>query len=363
MEHQQPARSQHELWKLLDALAICRAQYKLTANSLSVLRALISFLPKSATPHEPMLVWPSNHSLCERADGMDERTLRRHIERLVKAGLISRRSSSNGKRFALRHKKTIVNAFGFDLSPMNDRSEEIVTRAQNERDEAQQCRNLRCEILRLLHEISQSPELLNPEEEACIRRTLRRKVDMIVLSEIHKNLTRSHHNSDIEPTNLTAKDSQSDRHQQKTEKDYYESVCSKLPIGVTKDEKLGDIKEKYAKRDKDLTIEDCLDATTESRTFAQEPVRTWADMIRLADTLAPMIGIDPELRDHSKRAMGPLKAAISVLCIIQRSAHIKRPAAYLRKLAILAETNEYSLSSLVSSALRTKFTAANHILT
>ena len=73
--------SVQQLWRLLDALALCRGRYDLTTNSLSVLRALISFLPKDAVcEHGPIVVWPSNQTLAERADGMDERTFRRHLD-------------------------------------------------------------------------------------------------------------------------------------------------------------------------------------------------------------------------------------------------------------------------------------------
>lgn len=350
--------AQHALWKLLDALALCRAQYNLSPNSLSVLRALISFLPKTTTATDALLVWPSNRSLCERADGMDERTLRRHLDRLVKAELIFRRSSSNGKRFALRCRKTIVMAFGFDLGPLLERAEEIIAAAQNVRNRAEQATTLRVEILNLLHALG--PALaLEAKEEAGIRRALRRRADPEKLSEMRDKLMTANQEYLSRTDDLTASDSQIDRHQQKTEKDYYASVC-RVPNETQKTAENRNAQTlKRCDTDDDITLEDCLDATTESRSFAQEPVRNWADLMRLADTLAPMIGIDRELSEHTKRAMGPLHAAISTLCIIQRSGHIQRPAAYLRRLAILAEAGQYSLRSLVRSTLRQKFTAAN----
>lgn len=349
---------QHALWKLLDALALCRAQYNLTANSLSVLRALISFLPKTITATDALLVWPSNRSLCERADGMDERTLRRHLDRLVKAGLICRRSSSNGKRFALRCRKTIVMAFGFDLGPLVERAEEITTAAQSVRNRAEQATTLRVEILNLLHDLGQTPAL-EAEEEAGIRRVLRRRADLEKLSEMRDKLMTAHREYVSRTDVLPASDSQIDRHQQRTEKDYYDSVCHPPNETQKTAENSNAQTLKHCDADDDITLEDCLDATTESRSFAQEPVRNWTDLMRLADTLAPMIGINRELSEHTKRAMGPLQAAISILCIIQRSNHVQRPAAYLRKLAILAEAGQYSLRSLVRGTLRQKFTAAN----
>jgi hypothetical protein len=46
------------------------------------------------------IVFPSNRVLAFRADKMKEPTLRRHLQKLVEAGLIIRRDSPNGKRYA-----------------------------------------------------------------------------------------------------------------------------------------------------------------------------------------------------------------------------------------------------------------------
>ena len=46
--------------------------------------------------------FPSNNKLRSRAYGMSEPTLRRHLASLVKAGLLIRRDSPNGKRYARR---------------------------------------------------------------------------------------------------------------------------------------------------------------------------------------------------------------------------------------------------------------------
>src|SRR5574343_1843774 len=106
-------------WEILDALTACRTEFGLTSTSITVLRALLSFLPKTEERRsDQFLVWPSNEALAKRADGMDERTLRRHLARLSDAHLIERRSSPNGKRFALRFKTSLVTAYGFTLLPL-----------------------------------------------------------------------------------------------------------------------------------------------------------------------------------------------------------------------------------------------------
>ena len=156
---------------------------------------------------------------------------------------------------------------------------------------------------------------------------------------------------------VSASNSQNDRHHQKTDKESLESVGErqKEPSVIT-----GSKAEALPKPCvDDLTLEDCLEAASESVAFSPEPVRTWRDLIKLGETLAPMIGIGSELMDHVRRAMGPLGASLSVLCLVQRSDKINRPGAYLRALALKADAGEFSLNSLVRSAKRSRFAAVN----
>ena len=156
---------------------------------------------------------------------------------------------------------------------------------------------------------------------------------------------------------VSASNSQNDRHHQKTDKESLESVSErqKEPSVITNSKPEAPPKPCVD----DLTFEDCLEAASESVAFSPEPVRTWRDLIKLGETLAPMIGIGSELMDHVRRAMGPLAASLSVLCLVQRSDKINRPGAYLRALALKADAGEFSLNSLVRSAKRSRFAAVN----
>jgi len=74
-----------------------------------------------------LTVYASNANLCERAKGIDERLLRRHLCKLEAAGLIQRRDSANGKRFPIRQKGAIIGAFGIDVSPLFQRAQALIT--------------------------------------------------------------------------------------------------------------------------------------------------------------------------------------------------------------------------------------------
>src|SRR5512139_2461515 len=136
-------------WRLFRALTEAKAPLGVTDRALSVLHALLSFhqetaltLPeKDANGSESeaapgIVVFPSNKELSIRAHGMAPATLRRHIAMLVEAGLIIRRDSPNGKRFARRGQGgEIEDAFGLDLTPLIARASEIENLAEEVRAE------------------------------------------------------------------------------------------------------------------------------------------------------------------------------------------------------------------------------------
>lgn len=73
------------------------------------------------------IVWPSNDYLIE-STGYSLSAVKRHLRRLSEAGLIAYRDSSNGKRWGHRDKDgRIIEAYGFDLSPLAARTGEFET--------------------------------------------------------------------------------------------------------------------------------------------------------------------------------------------------------------------------------------------
>ena len=138
-------------WRLFRALTEAKTPLGVTDRALSVLHALLSFhqetaltLP-AADPRADdedgegsagIVVFPSNRELSIRAHGMAPATLRRHLACLVDAGLIIRRDSPNGKRYARRGQGgEIESAFGFDLTPLVARADEIENLAEEVRAE------------------------------------------------------------------------------------------------------------------------------------------------------------------------------------------------------------------------------------
>ena len=79
-------------------------------------------------------MFPSNEQLTLRAHGMAAATLRRHLAMLVECGLIRRKDSPNGKRYARKGRGgDIEEAFGFSLAPLLARAEELQEAAESVR--------------------------------------------------------------------------------------------------------------------------------------------------------------------------------------------------------------------------------------
>jgi replication initiation protein RepC len=82
-----------------------------------------------------------------RAHGIAGTTLRRHLAALVEAGLIIRRDSPNGKRYARKDRAgEIETAFGFDLSPLHARADELAMLAQQVADDRARFRRVKEEL-------------------------------------------------------------------------------------------------------------------------------------------------------------------------------------------------------------------------
>ena len=119
-------------WRVFENIRKAREVLGATDRSLAILNALLSFHRETELSADgELIVWPSNEQLIARANGISPATLRRHLSVLVECGLIIRRDSPNGKRFARRSRAgEIEQAYGFDLSP-------IVARAVEFRDMAE----------------------------------------------------------------------------------------------------------------------------------------------------------------------------------------------------------------------------------
>ena len=138
-----PEKAVHK-WQVFRAICTSRARVGASERALAVLDALLSFHPETTLSGDGLIVFPSNQQLALRAHGMAPATLRRHLAALVDCGLIIRRDSPNGKRFARKGQGGAIEmAFGFDLSPLVARAEEFEAWAEEVRAEERALRLVR----------------------------------------------------------------------------------------------------------------------------------------------------------------------------------------------------------------------------
>ena len=124
-------------WQVFRAVCEAKAMLGASDRALGVLNALLSFHPDTdLVEGEGLVVFPSNAQLALRAHGMAPATLRRHLSVLVECGLVVRRDSPNGKRYARKDQGgEISQAFGFDLTPLLARAQEFERMADAVRGE------------------------------------------------------------------------------------------------------------------------------------------------------------------------------------------------------------------------------------
>jgi len=152
-------------WDALRALAVARQVYGLSDRDLSVLQALLIFHPGTELdPRGNLVVHPSNRAICARLNGMANSPMRRHLARLVDAGILVRRDSPNGKRYARRHGAEKI-AFGFDLAPLLRRFAEFQAAAAEVEATEAEIRQLRETVSLMRRDLAAqvaTPELREP---------------------------------------------------------------------------------------------------------------------------------------------------------------------------------------------------------
>ncbi len=342
-------------WALLRDVTAARHALGLGDRTLLVLSALLSFYPKAQLGDDAaLIVFPSNAALSERAHGMAESTLRRHLAALVQAGLVVRHDSPNGKRYALRGGHGGVEiAFGFDLRPLLLRAGEIAALARAARDTAARCKRLRARLVLALRDAvalaewgQMTAQVLDRLDE--LRRALRRRLDIDTLSalveaaETLRQELRNTLNSEPVTEEPDGSDIQNERHQQNSEQDPIESDSGKDNSPARETDRPAP----------PLPLDLVTKAAPDILPYAQGDIRNWRDLLVAAETVRPMMGINRDAWSEAQRVMQPEIAATTLACMLQDMARIRNPGAYLRALSAKASEGAFSPGPMVMALLR-----------
>jgi replication initiation protein RepC len=360
--------------------AICTAKDRIGASerSLAVLDALLSFHPETALTGEGLIVFPSNHQLSLRAHGMAPATLRRHIAVLVDCGLIVRRDSPNGKRYARKGRAGEIEfAFGFDLSPLVVRAEEFEAWAEEVRAEERALKLVRERITICRRDITKMiatgieegvatgkaeqgladwPAIHYRYREIILQlpRMAARSVlepiaeQLSVLADEILMLLEAHQNS----KDSSGNESHFERHKQNSNPDYFAELEPDFSKKQDGNVELPPLRLKAAERSYPLGM--VLAACPDIIDYCTEGIQNWRDFIATVTIVRPMLGISPSAWEEAQTAMGEIPAAIAVACILQRSHAINSAGGYLRELTRRADAGEFSIGPMLMALIGSK---------
>ncbi|PDT80848.1 plasmid replication protein RepC [Sinorhizobium sp. BJ1] len=371
-----PESSAHK-WHVFQDIREARERLGATDRSLAILNALLSFYPETTLSGQAdLIVWPSNVQLAARANGMPATTLRRHIAVLVDCGLVIRRDSPNGKRFARKGRGGAVEqAYGFDLSPIVARAGEFKNLAEAIRDEKKAHRVAKEQLTLLRRDIVKLIEVgieervpgnwgrVHQSYQAIIGRLPRsapRQLVEDVCSDLHALCSeiRDVLETFAKTQNPDANESHSGRHIQNSNPD--SNFESENGYGIS-DEAGGnaagpDNVRSLPKRELPLGI--VLDACPEIRELAQgRAIQHWRDLLATSELARPMLGISPSAWREACEAMGERHAAITLAAIYQRAGQINNAGGYLRSLSDRAKEGQFSTWPMIMALLRAKLGA------
>ena len=369
-----PARPVNK-WELLRELSKAQAAFGVSERDLTVLQGLLSFFPDDALGgNAEMVVFPSNKAICERLNGMPCSTMRRHLARLVEAGLLQRRDSPNGKRYVRKHGEERV-AFGFDLSPLYCQSEEIARAAEAVREAEERVRRLR-EVVSLMRRdlaaLAEFGDEMQPglgfwdqlrDKAALTARALRRKLSIEDLAayraDLEALLDQARNIIDgPETEEMNTNDAQSERHHHNSNKESidFEPALEKSGVAagvpdVNTNEPVADVDEQDTRHLPKIPLHLVIAACPSLKTFYQGEIRHWHQLFDAACHVRPAMGISASAWEEAQRFMGPEQASIVVAAMLERFADIRSPGGYLRALTAKAAAGEFSCGPMVMALI------------
>ena len=361
--------------------SICTARPKLGASerALAVLNALLSFYPETTlTGEDDLIVFPSNEQLGLRAHGMCAATLRRALAALVDAGLIVRRDSPNGKRYARKGRGGEINlAFGFDLAPIVVRAEEFQRLAEEIEAEARAIKLAKERITLCRRDIAKMIAT-GIEEGVPTRRAgqgpaswqevhtaFRALVEGIprtaALEELEAAATAlslladdvlNLLESQIKTTEMSANESQNERHTQNSKPNSPTELEPSLRKGGAA--RAEPTLQPTVTAEKAYPLGMVLSACPDIVDYAKGGIVHWRDLLAAAAAVVPMMGISPSAWEEAQAVMGEIQAAIVIACLLQRSSAIHSAGGYLRELTRKAGAGEFSLGPILMAQINSR---------
>lgn len=393
-------------WKIFRALCEAKPLLGLSDRALAVLNALLSFYPANElSAAHGLVVFPSNAQLSLRAHGIAPATLRRHLAALVDAGLLVRKDSPNGKRFARRDSEGEVGqAYGFNIAPLIARASEIQLLAAQVTADREHLRATKEQLSLCRRDIAKLVDAAMeegvPGDWMMVHGYFRQLVTLIprsptvtelapilgqmeLLRQKVLNLLEIRINVEI----MSANESQGERHIQDSKPESisdleaaskYETVdfsaaghrhpvstldsATKLPKITTVTNVIGGQIENWPKqrvaRTADASLKSfplglVLQACPEILAYGPGGnIASWRDLMVAAVVVRSMLGVSDTAYQEACEAMGQENAATVMACVLQRTSSITSAGGYLRDLTRRTIRGEFAVGPMLMALAR-----------
>ncbi|MGX5806080.1 plasmid replication protein RepC [Bradyrhizobium sp. Arg314] len=360
-------------WQVYRDLCEGKSAIAIGDRALAVLAGLLSFYPDDELSEDNgLIVFPSNRQLSLRSHGMADSTLRRNLAALLECGIILRRDSPNGKRYARKGRGgELEDAYGFSLAPLLVRAEEFRAAAERVRADSRALRLMRERITLQRRDIGKLIEAALEEGatgawESLWKRfrsvvdRLPRKASVCELGPLAAALDTirdevdSALNSFINVENQSANESHNERQQSDSNPDStfeFEPAFEKARAAAAPQPRREEPPRNYPLG---LVLKACPDIAD----YAVDGIHSWRDLMMTAAQVRGYLGVSPSAYEEACHVMGQETAPIVVACILQRAQHINSAGGYLRVLTEKARAGQFSVGPMLMAALKANGTIA-----
>lgn len=361
-----------EKWQVYRDLCEGKTIVGIGDRSLAVLAGLLSCHPDDELSEENgLIVFPSNKQLSLRSHGMANATLRRHLAALLDCGIILRRDSPNGKRYARKGRGgELEDAFGFSVAPLLARADEFHAAAERVRADGRALKLMRERITLQRRDIAKLIEAAIEEGAPgawqdlwrrfrAVVDQLPRKASIEELAPFAAELDAIRDEVDIalnnfmNVTNPSANESQNEQqHSDSNPESHFE-----FELAFEKARGAVEPRPQPAEPPKTYHLGLVLKACPDIAGYAAGGIANWRDLMATAAQVRGYLGISPSAYEDACHVMGPEVAAIVVACILQRAQHIDSAGGYLRALTEKARAGQFSVGPMLMAAFKANSSA------
>lgn len=355
----------------------------LNPTHMHLLNKLLSFSQaQDWLPGRRPIVWPSNQTLMDEL-GLCRRAIQYHTRKLLAVGLIAAHDSPTGKRYGRRDDGgAIIEAYGFDLSPIGARYDELQALVEAEQDRRDRRNQLRKgvtiekkKMAQLLDAIlSIDPEALEWRERfsrsAAQAKLFQRLDDVPALQDavsrlqLERTAMEAHFDAlvrqhSVDKSTTTAHDLEDNSPQGASFCTPTNTKTASLRQNCREAVQEGRSEVERPKPSLERLDLEKYQVTPGMVRYAAEgfgaflPERpSWTDIVDAASMFRPRLGISQDAWASACRAMGRRGAAVAIAVISARRADIKSPGGFLRGMTERAMSGELNLGRSIHGLRR-----------